>query len=337
VTRRHGTTFGEYCVFDIRQNSLYSQHTYRFDVDQLYRLADALRLPPVHITETRNVVPVLEGVGLVCARYSRPGNLHDLAERFDRCQSAISEIVNEYTALIDNRWSHILDFDTVLLSPENLEKYATAVSNCGSPMATIWGFLDCTIRQICRPSLAQRLAYNGYKKMHALKFQAVMLPNGLIGHLFGPVEGRRADPHLLTESGLLDRCIRWATRPGTTAATPPALRHFQLFGDAAYGVSNIMMSPFTTRFGRQPTPEQLAWNTAMSSVRIEVEHGFARVLALWPFLRCWWKMEALSSPVGRYYRVGVLLTNAFSCLEGQNQVSEHFNCPPPDLEEYLHV
>ena len=29
--------------------------------------------------------------------------------------------------------------------------------------------------------------YNGHKRVHALKFQAVALPNGLIGQLFGPV------------------------------------------------------------------------------------------------------------------------------------------------------
>jgi hypothetical protein len=72
------------------------------DVDQLYRLTDALDLPPVHITQARNVVPALEGVALVCARYSRSGNIHDLTEHFDRCQSAISEIVNEFTELMDN-------------------------------------------------------------------------------------------------------------------------------------------------------------------------------------------------------------------------------------------
>ena len=33
----------------------------------------------------------------------------------------------------------------------------------------------------------QRMVYNGHKRVHALKFQALALPNGLIGQLFGPV------------------------------------------------------------------------------------------------------------------------------------------------------
>ena len=32
-----------------------------------------------------------------------------------------------------------------------------------------------------------RVIYNGHKRVHALKFQCVALPNGLIGNLFGPV------------------------------------------------------------------------------------------------------------------------------------------------------
>jgi hypothetical protein len=231
---------------------------------------------------------------------------------------------------------HVLDFDPVLLSPKNLDMYAAAISECRASMHSIWGFLDCTIRQICHPSLAQQIAYNGYKKVHMLKFQAVMLPNRLIGHLFGPVEGCRANGHLLAESGLLVHCIGWAMRPGTTAAMPLQDCHFQLFGDVAYGVSHVMMLPFTTRFGHQPTCKQCKWKTAMSSVCIKVEHRFAQVLILWLFLCCWWKLAVFASPVGSYYCIGVLLTIAHSCLEGGNQVSEHLSCPPPTLEEYLH-
>ena len=36
------------------------------------------------------------------------------------------------------------------------------------------------------PGEYQRIVYNGYKRVHALKFQAIALPNGLIRHLFGP-------------------------------------------------------------------------------------------------------------------------------------------------------
>jgi hypothetical protein len=257
-----------------------------------------------------------------------------MVAKYDRSQSAISEIINTVVVMIDKRWKHLLDFDhTTLLSPLNMARYAKAIHDRGSPLRGVWGFIDCTIRQICRPSYGQRAAYNGHKKFHALKYQAVMLANGIIAHLFGPWEGRRADPHLLAESGLLDKCERFAVRPGTTEQTPMEDRHFQLFGDPAYGCSHVIQSPFAG--AGQRTEEQATWNARMSAVRIEVEHGFGVVVNLWPFLNTAWKHRVFSSPVGRYYRVGVLLTNAMNCCS-PNQVAQYFDCLPLTLEEYFH-
>ena len=46
---------------------------------------------------------------------------------------------------------------------------------------------DGTVRPISKPGVNQRAVYNGHKRVHALKFQSLALPNGLIGNLFGPV------------------------------------------------------------------------------------------------------------------------------------------------------
>lgn len=170
-----------------------------------------------------------------------------------------------------------------------------------------------------------------------------MLPNGLFGHLFGPIEGRHNDAFALVESGLMDECALHAKLPGgrgdeagdegsdgTDTSTEP--HYLQLFGDPAYGLSKQIISPFP-KPGR--TDDQQEWNTQMSKVRIEVEHGFALVTNVWRFLGVKQKHHIFRSPVGRYYRVGVLLTNALACLH-PNQVSQYFNCIPPSLEEYFH-
>ena len=81
--------------------------------------------------------------------------------------------------------------------------------------------------------------------------------------------------------------------------------------------------------------EEKEWNARMSAVHIEVEHGFGIVANTWPFLNAGWKMGLYSSPVGRYYRVGVLLSNCINCL-WPNQVAQYFECLPPELDEYLH-
>jgi nuclease HARBI1 len=134
---------------------------------------------------------------------------------------------------------------------------------------------------MCRPSQWQRQAYSGHKKYHCLKFQALSLPNGLFGHLFGPLEGRRNDSYVADESGIFEKARQFALREGTDENTPIGDRYYQIFGDPAYGVSPVLMSPFT---GEKTEAEQL-WNNKMSSVRISVEHSFGCVLKSWPFLR----------------------------------------------------
>jgi hypothetical protein len=160
-----------------------------------------------------------------------------------------------------------------------------------------------------------------------------MLPNGIIGHLYGPHEGWRNDNFLLTESALLDHLAQFAFPGDVDENTPIEERTFQIFGDPAYGVGPHIISPFSGMGER--TAEELEWNATMSAVRIEVEHGFGIVSNTWPFLNSGWKMHLYASPVGQYYRIGVLLTNCLNCLR-PNQVAQYFDCPPPLLNDYLH-
>ncbi|KAF7302063.1 DDE Tnp4 domain-containing protein [Mycena indigotica] len=255
--------------------------------------------------------------------------------KYNRSQAAISEVVNELVVFLDDHWEHLLDFDTEgVLAPERMEEYAAAIHAVGAPLSSVWGFIDCTIRPICHPSQYQRAVYNGHKKVHALKFQAVKLPNGHIGYLYGPIEGRRNDNTLLQQSDLLNKCYQHAIKPGTDQNTPREQRYFQLFGDPAYGISPVLLSPYA--HAGQRTQAEDEWNAEMAAVRIEVEHGFGDVTRHWPFLNAWWKHRVYSSPVGRYYRIGVLLTNALNCLR-PNQTAQYFNCEPPVLEEYFHI
>lgn len=154
-----------------------------------------------------------------------------------------------------------------------------------------------------------------------------------IAHLYGLQEGRRNNNALLGESKSVEKCAEYAVRVGTDETTPAPEHYFQLFGDLAYGNSHHMISLFSGPGER--TAEELTWNAEMSAMRIEVEHGFGIVLNQWPFLNDHWKHRVYASPVGRYYRVAVLLTNAMNTLR-PNQVSQFFKCTPPSLEEYFH-
>ena len=51
--------------------------------------------------------------------------------------------------------------------------------------------------------LDQMIVYNGHKRQHALKYQSITTPNGMIANLYGPVEGKRHDATMFRISGLM--------------------------------------------------------------------------------------------------------------------------------------
>ncbi|KAI0751704.1 hypothetical protein C8Q80DRAFT_1218365 [Daedaleopsis nitida] len=112
-----------------------------------------------------------EALGLTLAWFRSAADEYELSLIYAQSQSAISEIVNWVVAHVDDHWSHLLDFDhSGLLAPHNLKRYADAIHHRGSPLCSLWGFIDCTICIICR---------------------------------------RRNDNHLLSVSSILEKCKRW--------------------------------------------------------------------------------------------------------------------------------
>ena len=118
--------------------------------------------------------------------------------RFGRPVPQLSMLCNIVIDHIFHQFGHLLSsFDQQWLSRENLKVFADVIHEKGAALDNCWGFIDGTVHPICRPKRNQRVVYNGHKRVHALKYQSVVAPNGLIAHLFGPVEGRRHDSGML--------------------------------------------------------------------------------------------------------------------------------------------
>ena len=111
-----------------------------------------------------------------------------MIQRFGRSVPEICMITSLVTDLLyDNHAHRVMQWNPYILSPENLQVYADAIHEKGAPLKSFFGFINGTVRPICRPQQHQRVVYNGHKRVHLLKFQCVALPNGIIAHIFGPV------------------------------------------------------------------------------------------------------------------------------------------------------
>ncbi len=83
--------------------------------------------------------------------------------------------------------NRVTEWNHAILSPANLQIYAAAVHQKGGALENCFGFVDGTVQPICHPKKLQRTMYDGHKRLHAMKFQSLSLPNRLIAHLYGPV------------------------------------------------------------------------------------------------------------------------------------------------------
>ena len=123
------------------------------------------------------------------------------------------------------RWGHLLK--TMIqqwLAPVNLQLFADTIHARESPLDNCWGYIDGTVRPICRLRKDQRILYNGHKKVHAIKFQLLVAPNGLITNLYGPVEGRHHGSGMLIYSALFRYFQQYAHGRTTTFFVCMAIR-----------------------------------------------------------------------------------------------------------------
>ena len=146
----------------------------------------------------------------------------------------------------DNHEHRLTSWNQPVLSSRCLEQYVQAIRRKGSPLYHCFGFVDGTVKPISRPEENQRVVYNGHKRIHSLKFQAIAISNGLIANMY--------------DSNLLPALQRHAI---DTAGKPLCK-----YGDLAYPLRPQLMCPY--RQGDYPvfTENMRLFNTAMSEVRV---------------------------------------------------------------------
>ncbi|KAK3705284.1 hypothetical protein QZH41_008168, partial [Actinostola sp. cb2023] len=166
----------EYSLQEMEESEVKSE--FRFGTHELALLMEALQIPHKFTCPNGTVASGLEGLLMLLKRFAYPCRLSDMIPRFGRSVPEMSLILAEV---------NILDFNQPWLQPQQLQTFADAIHQKGAALDNCWGFVDGTVRPICRPGENQRVVYNGHKRVHGLKFQSVVAPNGLIANLFGPI------------------------------------------------------------------------------------------------------------------------------------------------------
>ena len=295
----------------------------RFEKSDLALLLEALRIPEKFVCPQRTVCTGIEGLCILLKRLAYPCRYTDMVSRFGRNPTELCLIFNTVLKYVYATHEHRLrSWDQPFLRPQDLHRYTESIQQRGAPLQNCFGFIDGTVHRITRPKNNQRVVYNGHKRVHGLKFQSIVVPNGLIANLNGPFEGRRHDSTMLRESGVLQELQRVAWRDGEPLC---------LYGDPAYPLGVHLQCPFRDV---ALNPQMQRFNQAMSEVRVSVEWVFGSILNYYKFIDFKKQMKIGSSPVGKIYLVCGILQNAHTCLYG-NIVSEFFNLQPPTLQEYF--
>ncbi len=303
--------------FDMdKYNDAQYKALFRFEKDALVDLCELMALPNEYIGQNGISWTPMEGTCMLLRCLCYPGCLVDLQPYFGRSPQDCSIIVNNMLSDVHHRFSHLLS--SVDQPWMDYEAYCSAVMEKGSPVDNVFGFIDGTLCHICRPGHKQKEMFSGHKRRHGLKFQHIMLPNGMVCHSYGPYPGSRHDASMYGVSqvnGQLSQ-LHGADR-----------RQLAIYGDAAYPVRPWLFAPFPEHSANYDA-EKAFFNKAMSPIRSAVEWGFAKLTTYFAFINFYSNLKLHLQPLGQHFQVATLLVNCHTCVYG-SQVASYFGMTPP--------
>jgi hypothetical protein len=300
------------------------QH-FRFSHAEMDRVVLSLLdvgFPRVIKTNTRDKCPLYDALCMMCFKYAWPMRLGTMVRIFYSSTSRMSRIISSLRSLLFKHFSHHLKHPAPL-SLETLETFCAAVRQ-KSGLSICFGFIDGTVRPVCKPSVLQGSCYNGKDRVHALKYQALTTPDGMFLQLAGPWPGARHDQHMVKSSGLVNYIADLPRRHDGAM--------FVVYGDQGYASGPGIETPY---FDDAVNAAHAAYNDAMSSSRICVEWAFGGILQSWAHNAFTPTQQLISNrKIGQVYQVAGLLTNFMNCLR-PNLTSQYFRVSPPVLEVYM--
>lgn len=145
---------------------------------------------------------VCESMTATCVllrRLTYPSRWVELEEMFGMHSSALSEVFYECAWSLYEGYESLLTTFRTEIMVERAPSYADAIHRQAGCLDKCVAFIDGTKIRMCRPGgggTLQRSVYSGHKRVHCLVYQTLNTPDGLIFHLFGPMEGRKPDGYM---------------------------------------------------------------------------------------------------------------------------------------------
>jgi hypothetical protein len=265
----------------------------------------------------------VEATAIMLRRMATASRWVDVQVEFGKHSACLTEIFYHTLELFYLKFG-----ERIMMWPQNIiAKRASYYSNCvhekGSALPNVVGFIDGTAVEIARPGgMGQRATYSGHKRRNCVKFQAVSAPDGLILHLYGPIEGRRNDMMLYRESQIDEVMQSSSNILGV---------QYCLYDDPAYCLRLYLQVGFQ---GSNLTGDQIQFNSSMSKVRIAVEWTFRDIKMYFTHIDLPRKLKMGVTPAGLWYVCSAALWNFRVCTYG-SQTAEYFDCDSISIEEYL--
>jgi len=261
--------------------------TFRFaSVAELQRIVENLRMPAI-MHKDGHYATALDALAVTLARYATPTRVKLLGRhlRINWSSAKISTIVGLVLDFLLATWGPLISLDDRYVAPVNVGAFVQAIKDYPSPVSHIFGFIDGTKVRICRPTREQDLFYSGNECYHLVRFQGLMLPNGIMAGMFGPEVGNSKgrgvfsallSPYSITGSSN-DKLMYGNSNWDTILTEILGESDYQMYGDSGYGSSTWVMRPLTshdmTTFGADAVASVPEINRTMSILRVCVWSG----------------------------------------------------------------
>lgn len=188
----------------------------------------------------------------------------------------------------------------------------------------IFGFIDNTMVAMCRPGggptaggeqaprvdpLVQRSWWTGWKKLHGLKWQTVIMANGMDFEVWGPVSVRHNDNFTLNLSQITSKLEALQLNNNLK---------FGIYGDSAYHNQEYLAT---------------GGPRGMSSVRESIEWRYKDLKVYFKYCDYRHCLKLRKQPLAKIVFVSMLLSNAHCTMYG-SQTAGYFDFPAPTFEDW---